>query len=93
MQPPAVLSRGEGQAVPFYGAGIHQDYGIGPENYQLALSAYYPPYADAWRAKHDKPEVTRSMVICFWRPIHMKGPVKGNHLALCDRKSVRIEDQ
>lgn len=23
----AVLTRGKGQSVPFYGAGIHQDYG------------------------------------------------------------------
>jgi hypothetical protein len=89
----AVLSRGDGQSVKEYSTGIHQDYGLGPDNYCTTLEAYYKPLVDAWRAKHDNPECKRSMVICFWRPIHMKGPVKANPLALCDRKSVNINDQ
>ena len=87
------MSRGEGQSVQFYATGIHQDYGLGPDIYQSTLNAYHKPTADAWRARFDKPEVKKAMTVCFWRPILMNGPVKGNPLALCDRKSVKLEDQ
>jgi len=66
---------------------------LGPENYEATLNAYHHLLGPAWRARHDNPEVKRSMVVCFWRPINMKGPVQCNPLALCHRKSVDIKDQ
>ena len=41
---------------------------------------------------YNYPECTGHRMICFWRPIHMVGPVKMKPLALCDPESVRIED-
>ena len=35
-----VLSRGKGQSVPAYANGIHQDFGLNPDEYQQNLRAH-----------------------------------------------------
>lgn len=60
---------------------------------QKTIESYTKPMAKAWREKYDRSEVKRAMIVCFWRPILMKEPVRANPLGLCDRKSVNVDDQ
>lgn len=45
-----------------------------------------------WRTAYEGPEVKKSMMICFWRPIQMNEALKDTPLALLSRKSVAAGD-
>lgn len=74
--------------------GIHQDFGMGTAEYGNMMYAYSGSKCDVneWMKGFNEPDVKGYRKVCFWRPIHMKGPVKGNPLALCDPQSTRLND-
>lgn len=87
------LRRGPGTANPFYGAGVHQDYGLTADDYQESLDAFTTPeIARGWRQRYDQDDVEGFLVINFWRPVYMKGPLQHMPLGVCDPHSVPLED-
>jgi len=89
--PAIALRRGPG-GVNFYGAGVHQDYGLYPEDmkntrFDKSISQ------EEWEQKLDADDSAGYCVINFWRPVlPMKGPVTATPLALCDPNTVGIDD-
>ena len=82
---PAVLRRGPGtkqplyaQGIPppFYSHGVHQDYGLTPDEYQMQVTAYGDEkYGKEWRTRFDDESVKGMTLLCLWRPVHMQQPV------------------
>lgn len=94
-QDAAVLKRGEKSENPFYAVAVHQDYGLTPRDYMGALNAYTTPglkYGQKWLRGFEEGEATGMAVVCFWRPINMKGPLKHCPLAVMDRATVDRAD-
>jgi hypothetical protein len=92
-QGPAPLRRGRGTPNPFYAEGIHQDYGLGPDDYQESVEAFVSEEAAlGWRAYYDSDAVAGLTSIDFWRTTGMDGPLKHMPLALCDPSSVDPAD-
>ena len=91
-QGPYLVRRGPTAAG--YAQGIHNDYGLTPDDYQESLEAYSTPeYASAWRQRFDRPEVAGFMVINFWRTVYMDAPLKHLPLTVCDPNTVKTEDK
>ena len=87
------LRRGRGTSTPQYANGVHSDYGLTPEDFEVSVEAYADRRAaQGWRASYDRPEVESFMMIDFWRPTNMAGPLLHMPLALCDPSSVEIAD-
>lgn len=82
----AVLTRGKDQKVKFYANGVHQDYGLSEHEYSKNLYAYtgMKEVTDWYENEYNQEDCIGHQAICFWRPIHMNGPVKMQPLALCD---------
>jgi hypothetical protein len=77
-----------------YAQGIHNDYGLTPDDYQESLEAWSTPeYAAAWRQRFDRPEVAGFMVINFWRTVYMDAALKHLPLAVCHPRTVAREDK
>ncbi len=90
---PAVMRRGPGTDNPFYGAGVHQDYGLSADDYEENVAAYAGPEAARnWRASFDDPSVRGYLVINFWRPVHMREPIQHMPLCVCDPNTVERDD-
>ena len=88
----SIVRRGEGTGNGYAG-GVHQDCGIGPDDYEQLVGAFAGPQAAAgWRGFYDRPEVEAYMVIDFWRVTHMSGPLRHMPLGLCDPASVEADD-
>ena len=88
----SIVRRGEGTGNGYAG-GVHQDCGIGPDDYEQLVGAFAgPESATGWRTFFDCPDVEGFMVIDFWRPTHMSQPLRHMPLAVCDPTSVDIED-
>eukprot|EP00929_Paragymnodinium_shiwhaense_P079016 TRINITY_DN41048_c0_g1_i1.p1 TRINITY_DN41048_c0_g1~~TRINITY_DN41048_c0_g1_i1.p1 ORF type:complete len:378 (-),score=57.98 TRINITY_DN41048_c0_g1_i1:313-1446(-) len=82
---PLVVRRGPGTKNPIYNFAPHQDYGFTVEDWPMA--------GPEFRYKWSNPAVEGFMVINFWRPVlPMQGPVTKTPLAVCDPKSVKLED-
>jgi len=89
-QAPFIVRRGPGANA--YATGIHNDYGLRPDDYQEALEAFSTPqYAALWRARFDRPQVAGFMVINFWRAIYLDQPLRHMPLAVCEPSSVTME--
>ena len=89
--PPA--RRGPGTPNPTYAAGVHQDYGISPDDYEEGLLAFTTPeMARGWRRRFDMDDVEGFMVINLWRPVYCDGPLMHMPLAVCKPHSVRLDD-
>lgn len=87
------LRRGRGTSTPQYANGVHSDYGLTPEDFEVSIEAYADRHAaQGWRASYERPEVEAFMMIDFWRPTNMTGPLLHMPLALCDPGSVDIAD-
>jgi hypothetical protein len=87
------LRRGRDTGVPAYGGGVHQDFGLTPDDYVEAVEAYASPeIGRRWRAGWDREGVEGFMVIDFWRTTNMGGPLEHMPLALCDPGSVEVAD-
>lgn len=89
------LRRGRDTAMPAYGGGVHQDYGLTPDDYVESVEAWAPPETHAasrWREGWAREGVEGFMIIDFWRPTNMDGPLEHMPLALCDPASVDLAD-
>jgi hypothetical protein len=93
MQRPDPLRRGRGTSTPFYGDGVHQDFGLTPDDYQINIEAFATPEAARWwRAGYERDAVEGYMMVDFWRTTNMAGPLKHMPLALLDPGSVEMAD-
>ena len=89
----APVRRGPGTANPDYALGVHQDFGVSPEDFQEGLEAFTGrEIGGAWRARFESPDVLGFVMVDFWRSAGMKGPVRHMPLTICDASSVRPED-
>ena len=87
------LRRGRGTPTPQYANGVHSDYGLTPEDFEVSVEAYAKRQAaEAWRRRHDRDDVEAFTIIDFWRPTNMPGPLLHMPLALCDPSSVDLAD-
>ena len=87
------MRRGEGTLNPFYGLGVHQDYGMSADDYQENLEAYTnPEVCQTWRDRYEQNDVAGFMTINFWRPVNMSEPLRHMPLALCDPNTVDSKD-
>lgn len=90
--PDYALRRGPGGPNNFYGTGVHQDYGLYPEDmkttrFDQSISQ------EEWEQKLDADDSAGYCVINFWRPVlPMRGPVTAAPLALCDPNTVRMDE-
>jgi len=90
-QGPHLVRRGPGSNP--YAQGVHQDHGLGPDDYQQSVEAYSTPeYAQMWRKRYDAPDVAGFMVLNFWRTVYMDQPLRHLPLAVCHPASVAAED-
>lgn len=82
---PEITRRGPGTKNPNYNFAPHQDYGFTPEDWPLAGPEFH--------AHFEREDVRGLVVANFWRPVRpMQGPVKKTPLAVCDPRSVKMED-
>ncbi|MDV6331856.1 CmcJ/NvfI family oxidoreductase [Asticcacaulis sp. 201] len=92
VQSPGLVRRGPGTHNP-YALGVHQDYGLTPDDYQESLEAFSSPeVGQSWRQRFDRPEVAGFVVVNFWRTVYMDAPLQHMPLAVCDPASVAAED-
>ena len=88
----SIVRRGQGTGNGYAG-GVHQDCGIGPDDYEHLVGAFAGPQAaTGWRTVYDSPEVEAFLVIDFWRVTEMTGPLRHMPLAVCDPASVDPDD-
>jgi hypothetical protein len=85
--------RGRGTSTPGYVNAVHSDYDVTAEDYEVNVEAYDDrDMADRWRRSYERDEVEAFMMIDFWRPTTMTGPLLHMPLALCDPTSVEMSD-
>lgn len=88
-----LLRRGPDSPNPFYGTGVHQDFGLSADDYQENVAAYgTDEAAGAWRCQYDRDEVAGFLVVNFWRTVHSDEPLRHLPLAVCDPYSVKAAD-
>ena len=64
------LRRGRGTPTPQYANGVHSDYGLTPEDFEVSVEAYADRHAaEVWRRGYERDEVEAFVVVDFWRPI------------------------
>jgi hypothetical protein len=87
------LRRGRGTPTPYYASGVHSDYGVSPEDFEVSIEAYADRRAaEGWRGRYERDEVDAFAVIDFWRPTNMSGPLEHMPLAVCDASTVDVAD-
>lgn len=87
------LRRGRDTRMPAYGRGVHQDFGLTPDDYVESVEAYTSPEVGLlWRDGWSREGVEGFMVIDFWRTTNMDGPLEHMPLALCEPASVDLAD-
>lgn len=92
-QPDMVLRRGKNTAHPFFGLGVHNDYGVSVNDFHDNIQSYGTlETADQWQESFESDEVQEFMVINFWRTVHMAQPLEHMPLAVLDASSVEPDD-
>ena len=87
------IRRGRDTSTPQYARAVHSDYGLTPRDFEVSVEAYADRRAaEAWRRSYEREAVEAFMVVDFWRPTNMAGPLLHMPLALCDPTSVDIAD-
>ena len=87
------VRRGADAAIPEYATGVHQDYGLTPDDLCESLEAFAgAALSDWWRSTFERDEVAGFMMIDIWRPLHLERPLRHMPLALCEPGSVLPED-
>jgi hypothetical protein len=87
------VRRGPGTPNPEYAGGVHQDFGLTPDDYQELIEVFTSPeLGQGWRSRFDMDEVEGFVSVDFWRTAGMSGPLQHMPLALCHPASVRVED-
>ncbi|CAJ1404279.1 unnamed protein product [Effrenium voratum] len=93
--PKVALRRGPGGPNPHYGLGVHQDFGLYPEDlrlYSYKLGGDFGSFEE-FKSRLAEQGTAGVCMLNFWRPVlPMKGPVKDTPLALCDPNTVNVED-
>mmetsp|Transcript_57930 Transcript_57930/g.130281 ORF Transcript_57930/g.130281 Transcript_57930/m.130281 type:complete len:354 (-) Transcript_57930:246-1307(-) len=97
--PPFALRRGPGGPNNFYGLGVHQDFGLYPEDMKSVWrrteadpSGHFGNY-EGWQAKMEEGGFSGFSTINFWRPVlPMIGPVQNTPLAVCDPNTVKMDE-
>lgn len=93
LQRPMLVRRGAGTDLAFYGLGVHQDFGLDAEDYQVNIRSFVGDAgADWWRQQYRSENVTGFMTINFWRTTNMEGPLRHMPLGVCDPSTVQAED-
>ena len=88
-----ILRRGPKSVNPFFGATVHNDYGLTATDYEENMVAFGAgQYGRDWRQYWERPEVEGAYMINFWRTAYMDGPLRHMPLAVCDPTSVEIDD-
>ena len=91
-QSASLARRGRGTTNSYAGA-VHQDCGLDADDYEQLVGAFAGPQAaQGWRARYDHPDVAGFMMLDFWRPTNMSGPLRHMPLAVCDPRSVAAAD-
>lgn len=82
---PEITRRGPGTKNPSYNFAPHQDYGFTAADWPLAGPEFHARFGN---------EDVRGLVVAnFWRPVRpMRGPVQKTPLAVCDPRSVKMEN-
>jgi hypothetical protein len=87
------LRRGRGTPTAQYANGVHSDYGLTPDDFEVSVEAYAGRQAaQGWRRRYERDEVEGFAMVDFWRPTNMPGPLLHMPLALCDPSSVEMAD-
>ena len=87
------IRRGRDTSTPHYGSAVHSDYGLTPDDFEVSVEAYADRRAaEAWRRSYEREAVEAFMIVDFWRPTNMAGPLLHMPLALCDPTSIEIAD-
>jgi hypothetical protein len=87
------LRRGRGTPTPQYANGVHSDYGLTPEDFEVSVEAYAGRQAaQGWRRRYERDDVEGFAMVDFWRPTNMPGALLHMPLALCDPSSVEMAD-
>jgi hypothetical protein len=90
--PLGALRRGPGGPNNFYGLGVHQDYGLYPKDMVTTRFNREESFED-WEKRLNCDGTAGYCVINFWRPVlPMRGPVQNTPLAVCDPRTVNVED-
>lgn len=90
-QGPQVVRRG--QQRRFYAEGVHSDGPLTADAYASNLRAIASnEVARTWQQALASDRVAGFMLINFWRPVHMSGPLQHMPLALCDPNSIDPSD-
>lgn len=96
--PKFALRRGPGGPNNFYGTGVHQDFGVYPEDMKTIFAIKNESDSQSrnyeeWRAKLQDGSCKGFSIINFWRPVlPMKGPVQNTPLAVCDPNTVEMSE-
>ena len=89
--PPA--RRGPGTPNPEYAGGVHQDFGLTPDDYQENMAVFVgPEMAQGWRNRYEQEDVAGFVSVDFWRTVGMGEPLRHMPLGFCHPASVRVED-
>ena len=73
------LRRGRDTRMPAYGRGVHQDYGLTPDDYVESVEAYTSPEVGRlWRDRWSREDVEGFMVIDFWRTTQYGRPARAH---------------
>ena len=87
------IRRGPGTANPTYAGGVHQDFGLTPDDFQETMEAFTSPEIGRfWRDRFDRDDVAGMIAIDFWRPVGMSGPLRHMPLCVSDASTIRVED-
>ncbi len=85
--------RGPGTPNPDYATGVHQDYGLLPDAFEESLRAFTSADVSGWwRQRFERDDVEGFLLINLWRPVYLDGPLRHMPLAVCEPRSVRVED-
>lgn len=92
--PSSALRRGPGGPNNFYGLGVHQDFGLYPEDLKDVLMAPQSPTAfQDFMDKLASGTKAGYTAVNFWRPVlPMEGPVNAVPLAVLDPSTVNVDD-
>lgn len=87
------LRRGPGTANPLYAGGVHQDFGLTPDDYQESIESFTSPeIGKLWRDRYERDDVTGFVSLDFWRTAGMRDPLRHMPLCVSDASTVRPDD-
>ena len=87
------MRRGPGTPNPIYAGGVHQDYGLTPDDYQESIEVFTSPeIGRLWRERFEREDVAGFVALDFWRTAGMRGPLRHMPLCVSHASTIRVED-